>query len=245
MKKVDLNSPSSPKPNFSAAMSLPKLAKSLSSRIECKGFPIISKIIYSQGKLVHSHIARSPVKRRDLKSFKKYSHLFKDCLKEFEEQEAKELQDFFLQKRKLQFRFAEEGMQDVEDKVNLLRAKMSQGNMKKVKCERKASVTRICFRSRRGASSFQVYDEHKKFLQMTDDLRKKIQPHSMDDDHDTDSEQCAKGVQTAYLNLIQAVRSSSMRTTVVARAQLATRSRSVFGFKRGEIFFRLSESLIN
>lgn len=245
MKQTEPISPSSPLPNCPATMSSPKFAKSFSSRIESKGFPIISKIIYSQGKLAHSRMPRSPIARKDIMIFKKYSELFEQCQKEADEQEVKELHHFFLQKRRMQFKFIEDELSNVEDKVNLVRAQVRQGNMKKVKCERKETITKLCFRSRRGATSFPVFADDQKFIRMPEDLRRKIQQHTQDDDQDTDSDQCTKGIQRAFAHLVQAVRSSSMRVLTMTKTQQPTRSRSVYNSKRDDVSIRLSESLIN
>lgn len=182
----------------------PLLVKSKSFHDFQPTIPLACKLIYSQGKLVHSYYETVPE-----------WFLRKVKVPKVEprtgEVGMKELQGFFRGNRRLNLSDADPlSLAQTTDLLDLSRKRL-QDTTRKFGKKRISSSRHFFLKSKRNRVRFLLFEVEERVLSFPDKLDKDVQHHTRDDDVDTDEEQMNQGVFVAFTNILQGIKENELR----------------------------------
>ena len=190
----------------------PRSKKSKSSRQVRNQFPLLSKLVYSQGKLQHSCYQEIPSWLH--KKFGRVNADLKTIPMAEDEKEFESLAQFFEKKPRLCF--------DGSTSLNLLNVKdivSKAGVDRKISHRRTGKpIEKVIFKSRRSTTAFHQFNLEDNVMDFSQIVSGEFMRHFADDDVDTDEEQMKQGVLKCFTNLVRVIKEISESKSSVEKA---------------------------
>jgi hypothetical protein len=187
----------------------PLLVKSKSFAEFNGKLPFVSKLVYSQGKLVHSKFTAVPQSFR-----RKLSHLNHETgtgAYELKSEELSGLKDFFKKGPRLNFDKDDEQteLNNPTEIIQNLRQRVQ--GIKRVlgKLRRTEKPRKLIWRSKRHSKLMDIYESDDSVFSFPEAQSRSLHRHVMDDDVDTDEEQVEQGVFRSFTNFLEGLKDAS------------------------------------
>jgi len=193
----------------------PPLVKSKSFAEFNNKLPFVSKLIYSQGKLVHSKFVMIP------QSFKrKLAHLKQETSVgnlELQGEDLTDLEILFKKGPRLNLD-KDDGVSELNKPSEIIQnSRVRMQGIKRVlgKMRRTEKPSKVVWRSKRHSKLLDVYESDKSVFVFLESKNQSLQRHILDDDVDTDEEQVEQGVFRSFTNFLEGLKEaeSQMRPT--------------------------------
>jgi hypothetical protein len=194
-----------------------KLTKCRSLHSFQNKIPFACKLVFSQGKLLHSNFEVLPkwFKRKQIKlKQEKTASIPQD------KESLLTLEGFFKKEHRLNFEEPEEQMnlQNVPEIVGSSFGKL-QGVKKMLGKKRASKPKKIFMRSKRNYTGFDIFESEDQILSFPNEATKILHRPLHDDDVDTDEDQMNQGTYKAFLNLIDGLEDLKQKAVQTHRAR--------------------------
>lgn len=191
----------------------PLSRKSKSTRPIRNQYPLLSKLVYSQGKLQHSSYQELPGWLH-----KKTGRINPDpevLIRPDNEKELESLVQFFEKKPRLCF--------DASTSLNLLNVKdivaQVSGSRKITHRRTGKTAQRVVFKSRRSTTAFHQFNLEDNVIDFSQAVSEHFMRHRSDDDVDTDEEQMKQGILKCFKNLVKGIKQEAATRLSVDKAK--------------------------
>jgi len=194
------------------SLAAPPLVKSKSFAEFNSKLPLVSKLIYSQGKLVHSKFTLIP------QSFKrKLAQLKQDTKagnREIQGDDLAALANFFRRRPRLNLD-KDSTLSELNKPTDIINNSRGRAQgIKRVlgKLRRTEKPSKVMWRSKRHSRLFDVYESDKSVLAFPESTSQNHHNHVHDDDVDTDEEQVEQGVFRSFTNFLEGLKEAESQT---------------------------------